>query len=112
MQATQRGITTYKILLFDDNIVTVDAPNENRGGRNPLLIEKRDEFLFHRIYFKTTVQRKLYEDVLDELESEVYLSKTMLKKIINSRTDELLQIKRNKPTIKELKDKFPHIVWQ
>jgi hypothetical protein len=110
MQTTQRGIATYKMLLFNDNVVE-ETLSEPRGGRSPLLIESRDEFLLHRVYFKSSIQRKLYSDVLNEMETEVYLSKMMLQKIIAGKTDALLLIKRNKPSLKELKEKWPHIVW-
>jgi hypothetical protein len=110
MQTTQRGITTYKFLLFDETIVPVDAPKK-ATGRDSALIENRDTFLLHRVYFKSSIQRKLYDDVLDEMTTEVFLTRRMLQDIITRKTDELLQVKRNKPSTKELKEKWPHIVW-
>lgn len=111
MQTVRRGITTWNTLFFDDDTTLVETPSESRGGRNPLLIEKRDEFLLHRIYFKSSIQKKMYSVVLTEMEAEVFLSKMMLQKIIQTKSETLLLIKHNKPSLKDLKEKWPHILW-
>ncbi len=108
---SQRGIGVFNALLFDeeDSIATLTSTIPN--GRNPQLIASRDNFLLHRFYFKTKIQRKIYGDALKELSNEVWLSKLMIQKIIQAKADNILMIKKQQPTVKVLRDVWPHIVW-
>ena len=108
---SQRGISVSNALLFDedDNNATGTLPQQN--GRNPELIAARDNFLLHRFYFKTKIQRKIYPDTLKELSNEVWLSKLMITKIIQAQADNILMIKKQQPSIKVLREVWPHIVW-
>lgn len=108
--AQRRGVRLHTLLLFEE--VNIPTHNEElRSGRNPHLIESRDNCLLHRFYFKTKIQRKIYEDVLKELEHEFFLSKMMIQKILQNKADDALLIKRQQPSLKDLKDQFPFMVW-
>lgn len=108
-----RGIAVYNQLLFkDENLADDVAVAEKKtGGRSPLQIEKRDQYLLHRFYWKTKIQRRLYPDALDELECEVFLSKLQIQKIIQSKSEIILTIKREQPTRRLLEEKWPHVKW-
>lgn len=112
----QRGISVFNRLLFDDTEVAT-LPKPKTKGRDAELIAKRDILLLFRFYYKSKVQRKIYDDVLTELEDEVFLSKVMLQKIIQSKAEIALLIKKQysslaAPSIKrEFQKKFPFIIW-
>ena len=113
----RRGISVFNTLLFDE-ANTDTLPKPETKGRDPQLILKRDELLIYRFYFKSKVQRKLYDDVLSELECEVFLSKVMLQKIIQSKSEIAFQIKKHYSSLnpvairREFQKKFPFIVWE
>lgn len=111
MQPTQRGLSIYNALLFPESSPS-EKPASPSIGRSPELINKRDEFLLHRFYFKTKIERKAYPDVFDELSEEVYLSKIQIQKIISAKIDDILRIKSSKPDIKDLRSRWPHINWE
>lgn len=111
MTSPQRGLSIYNNLLFTDN-TQEDKPSSPSIGRSPELISKRDEFLLHRFYWKTKVERKVYPDVFQELSEELWLSKIQIQKIITSKIDEVLRIKNSKPDVKDLRSKWPHIIWE
>jgi hypothetical protein len=106
----QRGISIFNSLLFDEDAAP-PLPKPEHKGRHPELIRSRDNFLLHRFYFKSKIQRKIYLDVLAELETELFLSKMMIQKILQSKSDEMLEIKKQKPSLRDLSKMFPHINW-
>lgn len=113
MQATtkppiQRGIQAFNSLLFD---ISPTPTKEEYNGRSPQLIANRDGFLIHRYYYKARVQRKLYADVLQELENEVYISKAQIQKIISQKLQQVYDLKDKKPDATYFKKVYPHIVW-
>lgn len=110
MALTRRGIGVFNSLLFEDDATTTLVRPEHKG-RCPELIEKRDELLLYRFYYKSKIQRRIYDDVLDALEAEFFISQTMIKKIIQSKSELVLQIKRQQPDVTALKKRWPHIVW-
>lgn len=106
----RRGLRLHQALIFEE--VEIRIPDsDQRSGRNPQLIEKRDNLLIHRFYFKTKVQRKIYDDVLRELEEETFLSKIMIMKILQAKADQALLIKKQQPSKEDLRRQFPFMVW-
>ena len=113
---TRRGIKVFNTLLFDDSAVAT-LPKPEISGRDPELIAKRDELILCRFYYKSKVQRKIYDDVLLELRTEFFLSKVMLQKIIQAKAEIALLIKKEYSSLpalsikKEFQKKIPFIVW-
>ena len=105
----KRGIRLHEMLLFDDN--TPPPAPKTFNGRNPQLIDARDNFLLHRFYFKSRIKRMLYGDTLKELAAETWLSELQVQKIIQDKTEQVMDIKKAAPTVKQLKQLFAHIVW-
>lgn len=106
----QRGVRLYNALLFNElDIVTLPKPEHS--GRDPQLIENRNQFLFYRYYFKTAIQRKQYIDVCRELSNETFLSQIRIKEILQDNTESVLLLKKQKPQPKELAKLYPHINW-
>lgn len=104
-----RGIRTNEMLLFEDNIPP--APQKNFNGRDPKKIEDRDNFLLHRFYYKSRIKRMLYTDTLRELAAETFLSELQVQKIIQEKTELVMEIKKAAPTVKQLKQLYSYIVW-
>ncbi len=105
-----RGIRTHEMLLFEDN--TPPPAPKTFNGRDPQKIEARDNFLLHRFYFKSRIKRMLYGDTLKELAAETWLSELQVQKIIQDKTELVMDIKKAAPTVKQLKQLFAHIVWE
>lgn len=53
----------------------------------------------------------VYGDTLRELAAETWLSELQVGKIIQSKAELVYEIKKAAPTVKQLKQLFPHIVW-
>ena len=105
-----RGVSVFNALLFDEP-VNNQSSDKREQGRSAELIDQRDRFLIYRFYFKAKIQRKIYNDAIVELIPEVYLSKVQIQKIIQTHADDILRLKKNPPTIKDLQKDFPHINW-
>jgi hypothetical protein len=105
----RRGLRIYQSLLFEES--STATPKKESKGRSAELIEKRDDLLLHRFYFKSKIERKIYEDALRELEAELHISKVMIQKIIQAKGEVLLTIKQQGVNKAELKQKFPWVVW-
>jgi len=108
----RRGVRLHTALLFEEVSIPSELSKEWRSGRYPHLVEKRDNLLLYRLYYKTSIHRKVYEDVYKELEMEFFLSKTMLQKIIQNKVDQVIAIKRKHPSVQELREMFPFMVWK
>ena len=107
-----RGIRLYNSVLFEDEYPQQEQPSAKPIGRNPQLIIQRDDFLCHRFFFKTKIQRKIYLDALEELSRETWLSSFHIQKLLQANSDAVLLIKKQAPTIKALREKWPHIIWE
>lgn len=112
--STRRGLQVFNQMLFDD---ASERPARVSKGRDKQLIEKRDELLLYRFFYKSKIQRKIYDDVLAELELEVFLSPTMMQKIIQAKSTQALRIKKECQGLqisavrKAFANKFPFINW-
>lgn len=106
-----RGSRFHQSFLFDQPAPT--GNNTPTIGRSPLLIARRNRLLAIRYFYysRLRAQRMIYPDVLDRLEKEFHLSASQITKIIMACSDELMRIKVNPPTLRELSAEFPHLVW-
>lgn len=105
----QRSSHIYNSLLFSSDSNKPSAKAVCR--RDPVLIGRRNNFLCYRFYYKSKVERKLYTDIIEELQKEVYLSAVQITKLINASGEEILRIKKEQPTIQALKKLYPHVIW-
>ncbi len=106
----ERGIRLFNS-LFEDEQTIVEATKPQNCIRDAQLIAERNDFLFHRFYYKSKMLRRLYPDCIKELSREVWLTKITLQKLIQANGDAILQIKKQAPTVKDLQKKFPWIIW-
>ena len=71
----------------------------------------RDEALCYRFYWHADVNKYKFEEVLNKLNVEFFLSNHRILKVLNEQYDKLSEINRTKPTAKELSEKYPQFTW-
>lgn len=98
--------------LFADEAPVEALDNVRTSGRNADKIAGRNEYLAHRFYFKSKVQRMNFMDAINELAAEVWLMPFQVQKLLQANADDVLMVKQQKPTAKQLREKWPHIVWE
>jgi len=105
----QRGTRLHQALLFDGPTTTADEVEYN--GRSPILVANRNRLIAVRYYFYTRMVRRNFPDTYNALEAEFFLSQIQLTRIVASFTEELLSLKKNPPTTKQLAAEYPFFVW-
>ena len=106
---TQRGIRLYNAVLFEG---LPDAPpKQEKKGRNKNLIERRNEFLFHRYCYLSKIKQLTMPLVYSQLETELFLSTITIVEILEANAQTILLIKKQMPTVKDLREKWPTIMW-
>ena len=96
-----RGRRTLDSIVYGER-ADCQSHAKRKVCRDPELIRRRNEILVHR-YFFLVQKNTRYETVVKTLSDEFYLSTVTIAKILTDQVDRLLQIKREKPSIKELK---------
>ena len=104
-----RGVRIFANLLKENASL---GTNIKKTGRSKELIKQRNDLLLHRFYFKVKIERKNYEDTIDELHTEFHLSKMQVQRLIGSNGDEILAIKKEAPTVKALQIQWKFINWK
>jgi hypothetical protein len=106
-----RGTNTLFSHLFNEPVQTISTPKK---GRNTSLNEKRNEFLLSRYYYYCTFfNKKLsYNFIIETIAEENYLSPVTIPEIIDDYFHILNKIKGEKPTLIDLRKRYPHIVWE
>lgn len=102
------GVKLFNELMRESND---NVAVQKSSGRNPDLINARNNFLVHRFYFKTKIQRMQLDDAMESIGKELWLSKVQVSKIIYAKADNILNIKKQQPTVNVLRQAWPHIVW-
>lgn len=105
-----RGEKTLFGDLFShtEPVETVEKKQRPRNYYQP----ERNTALVYRYYFHAELNRKRYDDCLLELEKEFYLTTPRLIVILNECHTMLRTVIGEKPSVKELEQKFPHLNWR
>ena len=107
-----RGHRTYLSLFQSESPAEVLAVPEKRG-RSEALVKKRNELLLHRHYFKYKIKRLQYQDGLDQLEDEFFITERTIIDIVQSDCSVLKNLKAiNPPDAKYFKRKYPFMNWE
>src|SRR3954462_2942437 len=80
-------------------------------GRNNKLIEKRNECLLARYYYYGHFKNKCYEEILNLLMTEFYLSPNTIANIIQNNTDQLHAIRQRAMVMYYFQNHWPHYKW-
>lgn len=97
--------------LFAD-VFSLPAIEKQRKGRSETLISKRNEFLIDRYFYlgKTTGLR--YELLLRIISEEMFLAIYTVKDILDDNYTQVMAVKKNCPSKRDLMKKWPHINWE
>lgn len=89
-----------------------ESPNVQKEteARNQFL-HLRDEVLCHRFYWHADANKLKFQEVLNQLNNEFYLSDRRIIDILDKQYHLLSKIQKSKPTQKELQAKYPHLTW-
>jgi len=104
------GVRLHGALLTESK-EKIHEPQPKLRGRSAELISKRNEALFYRFYFKTKLEKKFYNEVVAELQTEFYISCIMIQKLLQANSDRILALKKEALTGTILKKKFPYLNW-
>lgn len=96
--------------LYNSELVLNNA-KQGYKGRNKDLISKRNKALVNRYYLYSTKTKVRYDYIIERLEEEFYLSKSMVVKILSANIELLKEMKKSKPTLLNLKAVYPHFNW-
>ena len=80
-------------------------------GRSATLIEKRNECMVARYYYFSRFSKKAYEEVLNRLAEEFFLTTETIARIIQENTAQLMQHRKAETTIYFMKNKWTHLKW-
>lgn len=72
----------------------------------------RNEHIAYRWYYWGEIRGLRYDRCLQALEREFYITEARLIVILNGLTEELKQIMEEKPDVKTLRERVPHLNWK
>lgn len=73
----------------------------------------RNECLIDRFYYYSSkTPRPCYNDVINILSDEFFLSPFTIPEIISDNYSILRTVRQNQPSIRNLRDKWKHLVWK
>lgn len=106
-----RGHRTYLSLFTTDTTAeTLDAPKKR--GRDEQLVTDRNALIVHRYYFYSKIKGcKHYQDLLDKLTSEFFLTERTIGWIVDSNPGVLTELKKTSPNAIAFKKKYPFMNW-
>lgn len=106
-----RGHRSIFLSLFDEpDVLELPSPPE-RKGRNEVLVQARNEALIHRHYYYAKLKGRQYQDVLTELEREFFISQRTIIDVIMRHGPALRRLHDTKPTIRQMRDRYPFLTW-
>lgn len=108
-----RGRKTFDN-MGNDLFGSQQSPTNNRRiGRSPDMIAQRNERLVARLYWYRTYKSHLRNEfILDRLRIEFDLERSTIPQTLANITSELARIKKEAPTVEELKSKWEWMVWE
>ena len=92
-------------------LVTENDDSLSRKGRNAELLALRNKCLEARYYYYAYHKKKSYEDILQILTNEFYLTKERVIRIIQHRAATIKELKAEKVTIYKLQSTWPQYKW-
>jgi hypothetical protein len=81
--------------------------SEDQRGRDPELLEQRNDHLLHRYVWYGTIRPTDYPWVIARLRGDFYLTESTIGQIIAANTDKLRVIRKENLSLKQLREKFP-----
>jgi hypothetical protein len=107
----QRGKQLFdKLTGSSENTALLNKPS--RRGRNEILIENRNECLLYRYYYYAKIKRLRYEDVLEVVSKEFFISTRTITNILMEESEYQKKVFKEKLDVKELEKKFDFLKWK
>jgi hypothetical protein len=101
-----RGRKVYDLLTADE------TPQEpTRKGRNHHLVDLRNECLVARFYYFSVFSKKCYEDILNRLGEEFFLTQQTIVNVLQEHADAVGKHRKEATTLYHLRAKWPHLKW-
>jgi hypothetical protein len=82
-----------------------------KKGRNSILTSQRNDLLIDRYVYCCGLLRMRYDDALEKVGGELFLTQRTVQDILQSNLEAILIAKRNGATKKQLSAKWPFLVW-
>ncbi len=94
------------------NATLKDKPDEkNTRGRNRDLLLQRNQCLLSRYYYYGSCKGKYYEEIIQLLVNEFFISAERINRIIAAHTEEIKKMKQDKLSVYALQHCWPHMKW-
>lgn len=103
-----RGQRSLYNSLFPEKVQVQKEISRPRNYFQP----ERNEAVVYRFYFYAYINDLKYEQCLEKLEREFYLTSSRLIKVLTDSNDMLNRVSNESPSVKELEIKFPHFTWR
>ncbi len=95
--------------LFSKEVASV---REGNAGRSRRLIDLRNTALCDRYYFHQKVKHYHYAKCVEELSNEFFISQIEITKILRNQQEYLNTLRNDPPTVKQLREKWPWMLWE
>jgi hypothetical protein len=95
-----------------DLLTASDEPMQPvKKGRNSDLVGLRNECLVARFYYYTVFSKRCYEDILNRLSGEFFLTVQTVVNILQDNTGEVARHRKDATTVNHLRAQWPHLKW-
>ncbi len=98
--------------LFNELIKSETALASTGKGRNQELLAQRNECLIDRYYFFSRFTKKNYEEVLNRLMGEFFLTPDRIARVVQDHAAALKTHRQESTSVNVLQIKWPHLKWQ
>jgi len=102
-----RGNKQYETLFG----IEEDVREQVTRGRDPELIERRNDHMLYRFVWYGSDRRNAYAWIVEQLSKEFYLTESTIGQIIEDSDVRLKQIRNENLNEKQIAAKFPFFKW-
>lgn len=96
--------------MFKD-IVKADVAKSATKGRSESLLSKRNNCMLARFYYYGQIRNKSFENILELMTAEFFLSTERISRIISQNATEIMKMKQRETTIYQLQTSWPQFRW-
>lgn len=101
-----RGAKFFNEQIKDDGLVKAA-----RKGRSDRLVAKRNECLVARSFYYGYYKNKVYDEMLQLLEAEFFLSKVTISQILQAHSEQIVKLKEKKRSLFFFQSRWEHLRW-
>lgn len=106
----QINANLHKFRRFFIFVLMSNVTNISKG-RNPFLIQNRNNKLAARFYWYSCIIGLNFSRCLENLEEELDISQSRICDLISECGDIISELERNQVTVQQLKTRFPFFSW-